>query len=146
VRDPWKVLSNSFCGYRQWNFNNYALRVCKSTAQCELSLAQGVPVLQSWLSKALYELRDVKQSKDDSISDLFYLGARRTEETRPINMETRLSFERAFGIDVAQQIDMERHGPKFTRGWDQDFILRSSVMRGDHWPSELLWEKPYRCD
>jgi len=150
VRDPWKVLSNSFCGYKQWNFHNYALRVSKSIAQCELSLAQGVPVLQDYFSRALEDLKHVKQSSDDTIRDYDYLGARRTHEIIQIRPETRVSFEKAFGIEIERQTSLEVQPITWQRGWANGDnikrILRSNCWDADDVPESLLWKSHVRCE
>jgi hypothetical protein len=99
--------------------------------RCELALHLGVPVLQEY---ALALIRN-----GDSVYDLkyvsvgfHYLSAKEhfNKEPQPIQLCSRLSFEEAFGISIAEQIWMETKlsawtisncvsdwGPEIHSGW-----------------------------
>jgi hypothetical protein len=142
VRNPWKVISNSFSGYRQWDKHLYACRVSKSIAQCELSLAQGVPVLQPYFLHSLRHFDKYRESSDDSVREMFYLGARRMTTGRPITALARSSFELAFGIGVRSQQALELLRPCFRETWEGNY--HGSNEAKHPFNSSFTWLKPHR--
>jgi hypothetical protein len=109
VRDPRAVLSGAYASHRWLREPSFGRRWVNGVAMCELSLARGVPVLQA---AALHVLRSTRSSKRvpvEALSDYFVVGAWLAGEGDVIDVsaEARLSFERAFGIAVDEQLVWE---------------------------------------
>jgi hypothetical protein len=118
VRDPFKTLSNAFSSYRHYNNWNHGVRVLKSVASCELALARGIPVLEAYFAKALELVGNVPDLQDPTP----FLEGRQLEaikilqaqgetmaDVKPVgvSLEARLSFERAWGLGVEEQLLLE---------------------------------------
>jgi len=118
VRDPFKTLSNAFSSYRHYNNWNHGVRVLKSVASCELALARGIPVLEAYFAKALELVGNVPDLQDPTP----FLEGRQLEainilqaqgetlaDVKPVGvtLEARLSFERAWGLGVEEQLLLE---------------------------------------
>jgi len=109
-RDPWKVLSTFAASHKWLQEPRFARRWLYDVCRCELSLSLGVPVLQSFFLSMLRHLgRDRRKVHEESLSDLFYQGAWLAEEgdAVPVAAITRLSYEKAFGLSVGDQLIME---------------------------------------
>lgn len=111
VREPWSVLSGAYASHRWLREPVFGRRWVNGVAQCELSLALGVPVLQAAALSVLKQTAGVKQVRDETLADYFVVGARRAKEDDAIGiaLEARLSFERAFGIAPDEQVALEKH-------------------------------------
>lgn len=118
VRDPLKTLSNAFSSYRHYENYGFGVKVLKSVAQCELALARGIPVLEAYFGRALELVGNVPDLTDPSS----YLEGRHVEaisilrsagetlaDVKPIGVsaEARISFEKAWGIGVEMQLELE---------------------------------------
>jgi len=82
----------------------------KGVAQCELSLALGVPVLQAAALSVLKQVADAGEAPVDALAEYFVMGARLVGEDSVVDVswETRLSFERAFGLSPFDQLLWEQ--------------------------------------
>jgi len=111
VREPWSVLSGAYASHRWLREPRFGRRWVKGVARCELSLALGVPVLQAAALSVLKQVEDEKEVRADVLADYFMLGARLSDvgEAVDVSIESRISFERAFGIPPDEQIAMEKH-------------------------------------
>ncbi|QJT73736.1 RNA-dependent RNA polymerase [Botrytis cinerea umbra-like virus 1] len=111
VREPYKTLSYSFSGYKHFNQPLFVGPMLKLISQAELTLARGIPVLEPYFSKALDKLsryRDL-QNPDFLEERLKYaVGDPINCVARGVCMEARRSFERAFGIGVEAQLELEK--------------------------------------
>lgn len=110
VRDWRRVLSGFSCSHRWLNEPTFARRWLYDVCRCELSLALGMPVLQEVFVKMLKHLgRDGKKVVEDSLALYFVQGAwlADVKDVIPVSLETRLSFEKAFGLAPHDQILME---------------------------------------
>jgi hypothetical protein len=149
VREPYKVLSNAFSGYRHYDQYTHGLRVLKCVASCELALSKGIPVLQAYFARAVYLLASVPDldSPDFFLDGRLYEGLKllrlRGErwadvKPTPVTAEARRSFAEAWGIDVERQLMLEKQlveeleFPYVSRGW--------SGFRRWFSKSELTWE------
>lgn len=115
VRDPFKTMSNGLVGTRFWS-KTQSLKQMHAIGLCELALNLGVPILQEY---ALCLIRNSK-GKPPVFSGEFALYLRAKREIydfdnrialispKPINLECRLSFEAAFGVDVYKQVQYEK--------------------------------------
>jgi len=109
VREPESVLSGAYASHRWLREPSFARRWVAGVARCELSLARGVPVLQS---AALCVLRQTDQRKRvpvEALADYFVVGAWLACERDVVEVcrEARVSFERAFGWGVERQVATE---------------------------------------
>lgn len=109
LRDPVKVLSGFASSHRWLNEPKFARRWLRDVCRCELSLARGVPVLQSLFIKALKHFGELRSVGPDPMADWFQLGAFFADESFavPVSFEARLSFERAFGWTSGYQKFLE---------------------------------------
>nr|QDH88829.1 MAG: RNA-dependent RNA polymerase [Riboviria sp.] len=114
VREPGAVLSGAFASHRWLVEPVFGRRWLGGVAQCELSLARGVPVLQS---HALGVLRTVglpgKALPTAALADYVVVGAwlAGPGDVVPPTRECRLSFERAFGLSPEEQRMWEARPP-----------------------------------
>jgi hypothetical protein len=116
VRDWAKVLSQAFSGYNHYHEPRGGMRVMKSVAQCELVLNAGVPILQPLSLKMLAILESVRFAKLDERDTVAWLAMQEAKRrhfdwttmvSEPITSETRLEFERVFGLTPEQQLSWE---------------------------------------
>lgn len=106
ARDPVKVLSTFAASHRWLQEPKFGRRWLHDVCRCELSLSLGLPVLQTFfLSMLLHIGRDGRRLPEGALADLFYQGAWLAEgkDVVPVAIETRLSYERAFGLCVGDQ-------------------------------------------
>lgn len=109
VRNPFKVLSGAFSGYRYFNEPVMAEKLLKAIAQAELSLNRGVPLLQTYFSRALSLLDRVKNLRAPAdFLEGHLVHANSTTDLLPVTAEVRASFERAFDLDAESQIALEK--------------------------------------
>jgi len=149
VRDPRKVLSNAFTSHRHYGELVGGRRILKSVAQCELVLGSGVPVLQPFAAAALQDLRSVRFAKSFEAENFEY-----AEVTRSINWQSRRStqitsicresFQRAFGLGVEEQLEIEKAlEVKFPVEWRQPPLPRTgrdtSVLEWMQDPAFRVW-------
>lgn len=139
VQDWVKVLSTRAGGTSHWTNPRLFRGMLHASGLCELALSKGVPVLQSY-GAALVRMGDGTIPK--AFADDLDVWARATRagtldaSTRPISMMTRQSFEDAFGVGIAEQVEMERQldawglspdwqegHEEFLDGWVQDPTL-----------------------
>ncbi|UZC46348.1 RNA-dependent RNA polymerase [Sclerotinia sclerotiorum umbra-like virus 3] len=109
IRDYRKVLSGATSSHKWLREPNFARTYLQGVARCELSLALGVPVLQAWALHMMEVTDTRKKLKEHAFVDNFMLGAWLAErrESRTVLMETRCSFERAFGLTAEEQKEIE---------------------------------------
>jgi len=109
VRDWRAVLSGAFASHRWLREESFGRRWVNGVARCELSLARGVPILQSFALKALISTEHKKKVPVEALRDYFVVGAwlAGAEACLPVTRECRLSFERAFGVSPEEQLGIE---------------------------------------
>jgi len=112
VRDPFKTLSGAFAGYRHYGSVKFGLRLMKAIAQCELTLALGVPVLEPYFAAVLAELtkrgvRDLREPESFLEGRLLEVPAsarsRALQSVVGVSAESRRSFELAWCRTVEEQ-------------------------------------------
>nr|ALM62232.1 RNA-dependent RNA polymerase [Soybean leaf-associated ssRNA virus 1] len=112
VRDFRKVLAGAFCGHRHYFDRTFAPRLMYEVALAELSLARGVPVLEPYFRSCVQALEGFKRLRDPSLFlEGHLLGVNVEHVKRPfeaISIDTRVSFESAFGVGVQEQLDLEQ--------------------------------------
>jgi len=109
VREWHRVLSGAFVSHIHLREPKFARIWMNGVARCELSLARGVPILQEWAVRAINTLATGKKIKEDFYRDYFAMGASLAtlDEVSTVTLATRLSFERAFGVSVDEQLAIE---------------------------------------
>lgn len=125
VRDPRKVLSQAMCGYKHFADMRGGVDVLRSIGYCEAVLGRGVPVLQEFAQSILRVTSGAKLSRGAELDNFEYAGLlddpdwSRTN-TLEITSETRIAFEKSWGISVEEQITWEKclsAGFELPTGW-----------------------------
>jgi hypothetical protein len=110
VREPAKVMSTMCSSHRWLREPKFGRRWLSGVARCELSLARGLPVLQSFALKVLSTVGvSDKALPSAALADYFVIGAWLAgpeSAIRPTS-ECRASFERAFGLTPDEQVALE---------------------------------------
>lgn len=109
VRSYLSVLSGGLSSHRFLREPRYAKEWMAGVAMCELSMARGIPVLQAWASSVLRTLDFRKRVRIDPFRDYLTQGAwlAGLDEVQEVGLETRESFERAFGLTPEAQVMLE---------------------------------------
>lgn len=103
VRDPWKVLSGAFCGYRHYTDRSFSPRLIRAVAQAEASLSRGVPVLGPYFACAEALTRRYRPLREPDAFLPYHLLGVADPGPVPVTSEARRSFELAFGIGAEEQ-------------------------------------------
>jgi hypothetical protein len=121
VRDPFKTLSGAFSGYRHYaDFAKFGAKVLKQVAIGEMALARGVPVLQAYFAAAvnLLVMAPDLPNPADVLEGRLLEALSSGDWKQPaleVTLESRLSFQEAFGISVEEQVRMEETLPRDIR-------------------------------
>lgn len=120
IRNPTKVISGSYSRDTRWFANaTHACRYWKTVAEAELILNSGVPVLHSYFEHIHGVSDAVKPGCKPllSVARRWYLRAAKAvfdphlapvaAPSSEIDIETRISFQTAFGITPAEQTVLE---------------------------------------
>lgn len=131
VRNPVKVLTKMGLTHRKDGERGYLKRLL-TTATCEGFLARGVPILQDFCRKHIVsceELMSKRQLKRkylqvEALSYRMQHLIKKVDDYRDkeVSMATRISFAKAFGIGVTEQIEAERQ----IRDWKYDLATHRS--------------------
>jgi hypothetical protein len=110
VRDYRKVLSGALSSHVWLREPRFAREWLRGVAGCELSLARGVPVLQAWALELQALVGSPQGVRAFPHRDYLALGAwfAGSESALPICPLTRVSFERAFGLEPEAQVALEK--------------------------------------
>jgi hypothetical protein len=118
---PWrKVLAHGTSGVKYWGVPNLVRPMCNAVGSCELALNAGVPVLQAYAC-ALRRFGKEERLKRMDLENTGLLIRARAElhaggdfeqrvygsKTRPVTAKARESFERTWGVPVAEQLAIE---------------------------------------
>jgi hypothetical protein len=132
VRNPYKVLSGAFCGYRHFHSKAFAVRLVRGIALAERSLSRGLPVLGPYFGRVCELTNGIRTPRDMSLFlEGHLLMAPPDPGELPITAEARESFSTAFGIGAVEQVALER---ALLAGLDRDFLR---VFRDGLWLSRL---------
>jgi len=114
VRDPIKILSTTLSGPR-WSCvsNKFIMRSIAAQAICEGVLSTGVPILASYASALARNSLGYEPLFNEASGDYFrFLRENKLYNKHELNMvvsdNARLSFSKAFNIDVDTQLCVER--------------------------------------
>lgn len=109
VREPFKVLSNAFSGYRHYHDRRFAPRLVRAIAQAEQAQNRGVPILGPYFSEVVRLTTKYKSLRDPSFFlEGHLLGVGPDPGFIPVTDEARNSFALAFGLGVEEQLVLER--------------------------------------
>lgn len=136
VREPWSVLSGAYASHRWLREPFFGRRWVNGVARCELSLALGVPVLQAAALSVLRQTESRKRVPVEALADYFVVGAYLAGEgdVVEVSREARLSFERAFGMSVAEQLAVEKQVAGVVVGHPEGVV--SMPPRSSWWTAE----------
>lgn len=124
VRNWLKVLSHATSSYTRMQHPEDVAVFLKGVALCELSLARGLPVLQEFFYRlwAACAASTARLPRPGGFREYEHLGVRvdrvlsRPPAVRPVTSASRVSFERAFGVEVELQRLLEgRFSFRFVR-------------------------------
>jgi hypothetical protein len=118
VRNPVKILTKGIAGTKYFTNPDDRTRrkLINSVGHCELVLNAGVPVLQAYAQMCIRNSGTSELLKFDTVDEYYYRiqGELRKMNTtldnvraREVTFEARCSFERAFGITVEDQLELE---------------------------------------
>nr|QHD64746.1 RdRp [Plasmopara viticola lesion associated ambiguivirus 2] len=109
-RDYRKIFSQGTSSHVHLRHRKFALSFLRGVALCELSLAQGLPLVQVWADLLRQATEGSPAASPDFYRDYLEIGATLSESVsmREVSITTRESFSRAFGISVEDQLLVER--------------------------------------
>lgn len=142
VREWQRVLSGAFSSHVHLNEPKFAKKWMNGVARCELSVARGVPVLQAWALGAIAAIGG-RSAKVDFYRDYVAMGAwlAETDTAVQVCLDARISFERAFGLSVDEQLAIEK-------SFDYSMVGREEVKylpkRFAHWIDEVGVHETWR--
>lgn len=127
VRDPFKVLSHAWCGHEHFSEMRGGKRVLRAIAYCEAVLSRGVPMLQEYSHAMLRATRGmdvplhIRFTGNPEYQRVLARGIRwESARKLTVSTQTRLSFEKSWGVSVGEQIRLERllaAVPSLPDGW-----------------------------
>jgi hypothetical protein len=109
VRELVNVLSGAFSSHVHLRQPAFMPEWLTGVAQCELSLALGVPMLQAWVLQVLDTVDYRGNVRCGHYRDYLTQGAwfARRDQSRDVTEVARDSFNRAFGVTPEQQVLFE---------------------------------------
>jgi hypothetical protein len=113
-RNPFKVMSNALVGQKWVHLNAKGRQTyLNGIAECEIILNKGIPVLHHFGEALRRNACTHKKAFDYSSGEyLRYIRELKcfklVDEFVPITFEARISFERAFGITIEEQLQWEQ--------------------------------------
>jgi hypothetical protein len=108
VRNPQRVLGRAGWTTYPVQSRTFARRLLKSIGLCELACGSGVPVIQSFALELMRLGSGPMWRQYDRLNAARLEGKLSKILPSPITMDTRLSFEEAWNITVAEQISIEK--------------------------------------
>jgi hypothetical protein len=110
VRDWRAVLSGALSSHRWLTEPRFVSEWVRGVAACELSLARGEPIVQQWALSLQAVWGGPGGVREHPHTDLVFKGAwfAASDEAVEVSMESRLSFERAFGVSPEEQLSIEK--------------------------------------
>jgi hypothetical protein len=132
VRDPFKVLSGAFCGYRHFHDRKFACRLVRAIAMAERAQNNGVPILGPYfceVARLTHHYRSIRDVEYYLEGHLMHVPTFREE--LPVTEAARHSFARAYGLGVEEQLGLE---DALIRGLRRDLL--TTLERGS-WLSSV---------
>lgn len=143
-----KVISTTMTGVKHWSQSlKHRKAYVNTLGHCELILSLGVPVLQEFAIAMMRNAHTdelVAIEENDSVTYRTYRELRHFRldkitkiEPKPITVEARISFERAFGVPIDLQYTYER----MLKEWE--FDLERVYTYGQEWTTEGGWSSNF---
>lgn len=109
VRKPWDTISKAMVSQKYFVDPDTGSAYLNQLSMCELALHRGVPVMQAFFEMVMKGTRGRKNRDfSDEFQHRYKLASALCDKRQDITLEARISFELAFGIDIAQQHAMEK--------------------------------------
>jgi len=134
VRDYRKVVSGACSSHVHLKDPAFVGPYLRGVALCEASLSRGLPVLSAWSSQLFARTNSFRAVDASFYRDYQVLGVDVDQLVEPVEeeilAETRVSFERAFGLSAEAQRHLENSlkAPSRWEGWTFD-----------EWPTDGSW-------
>lgn len=115
VRNCVKALNCDYVGFANAESIKYYRTLLRSIGLCGMSMAAGIPVLQEWYQFGIDNGITGRLAHEDLCASGLGYQARLQRQAgarcvaRHIHPESRISFEKAFGIDVTTQLVVEEY-------------------------------------
>lgn len=149
IRNPAKVLSGALVGHKWVQMVSPRSRraLANTIGLCESILNRGVPVLSEFAQAIVRNAATLRQVRTDQADQLVYRVRRELNKSwlkkipvvaaEQISASTRLSFSKAFGVDVETQLSWESYLRNWTFGFDEP-VRQSYPIRvvGWEWTAE----------
>ena len=154
TRNPAKVLSGALVGPKWVQMRSERSRraLANTIGLCEAHLNKGVPVLQFFAQTIIVNANTKRQVRLSHSDSLIYkvrhelgkswLDTIPTVEAVPVDDESRLSFARAFGISITEQLEYERFFDK----WEINFgepVLQGPPVDVNTWEWQAFNDERY---
>jgi hypothetical protein len=107
VRNWRKVLSQATSGHTKWGDPNLVRPMLRAVGECELALNAGVPILQTYSLALLRLAQGADKPKGFDDDSYRYVDLKYSRE-QTVTVGARLSFAKAWGIGLMDQIRIER--------------------------------------
>lgn len=113
VRNYERMMCGFLCTHKHYSESAGAKRIMKAMAQCEAYCCRGIPVMQPMATRILHLLGGVKYPKQFETMGFARKAVMEAENLRatfvpePITVEARVSFAKAFGIPIEEQLELE---------------------------------------
>lgn len=117
VRYPWKVFSTAMSGVKYFVDVGARRKLINTIGMAELILNLGVPVLQEYAIALMRNASTDKSIAFDQIDSMYYRVHRELQalnlkhlvkiDPHPVTDVARLSYAKAFGVSVTEQLQME---------------------------------------
>lgn len=121
LRDPRKVVNKALTSTRHFD-PKCAPRALTTIGYCELALARGVPIAQSFaLSLCRIGARLMNLDNFKYYQAQKWYGELERIRPRPVSLPTRESYHRAFGMEVEEQLAIEREMDSCVFGFDGQY-------------------------
>jgi len=131
IRDPIRVLSNVLVS-KKWQPHRQR-DYMGAIALCEMALNRGVPVLQEmsmalWRNSSQNPNANEMERKEALLSRVLNFNSwdglcKRGMDPTPVTIESRLSFERGFGVTIMEQLSWERYLSQWSCPFGQPELL-----------------------
>jgi hypothetical protein len=109
ARDPYKVLSGAFCGYRHFHDRKFTPRLVRGIAMAEQAVSRGLPVVGPYFDEVVRLTTKYKSIRSlEFFLEGHLIGALPDPGYVPVTPEARESYSRAFGLGVEEQLLMEK--------------------------------------
>jgi len=108
VRNPFKVLSTTFVSHKHYHEPRGGARYTATVAQALMVINRGVPIIQAFAETERKAVRLMPAALEWELKIVEEISkAWQKIEPEPVTMDTRLSFEEAYGLSPTEQVAIE---------------------------------------